>query len=1070
MIPYNLLLNVIDSNLSPNIINYIIKLFNYNLNHSYDSTILPIYLAVKNNNFTIANTLLDCGADINHLNDYGGNILSFLLVEFLNKENLNYIIDKGIDINYNLYHNNIKSLLSFSNNSDKEYEISNFFNPTKLNDGVTVTCFDYILYEASKSHKDERLNLLEEIIKCKSFKIEKINKKSIELILKNKFNSIMELLIQYKPTFINCGLFELTLKEACESDDFYFLNFLIEVINKYKLFKFSDYKITLSTIINMIISYSFSHKSYLLLNSLRGWTDDRIINVIIDDFTIIYEEYNLFDIDPLHKACTNKDYVLIDYLLKLNYNVNIKNVKGETPLMVSLKNERYDVVKLLLNNAKNINVNIEDKNNETPIIYMINNKQSINCEIFKELIFHGADLSLKYKNNIPLVVAIMKKNVEYIKILLEQPSFSFNQLYNGKTIMSWLIDYIIDDEKIYDFLFEKKAYIDFEYVNNMPRSKASLIEKNLGLIKSISKFGFYTNQFGGSRIVHIKTPVIFFLNITKNNIALKIIDNNMSLIEEKDEEGMTPIFHTIRGSNQKLFNILLNKYHADINVKNKNGKTPLSYTISLTKTKCDNNRKKILSILKEKGTVNLSTQQNVKINENKKLDLNNNLKYDNENKKLNNLKKKKSLKQIKEEQLIQEKPTYINEAIHNKVNINSYLDSGTMIDPTQNNTDSLLIKVDDDDDDKDGNVILDKKDFYEYINRYNNDDDDDDSVDSFELNLEDDIYKNEFISNNILSLSNSDENIYDDETSSKISVKNSVPEKNNNITTSIDHDNNILIQNQSNNEENNKENIEIPSQHCIEESTETPLQVDKIKDIEHYPELHISCLCEQIDFIRLFINDYLFDINETCQDGSTPIFISIKFGKIKSIKELLSHHPDLTIPDNNGETPISYLLKHPSPINDKILEIILPEVNINILYPQFSSDDEKEIFYLIKQNNIKGIQLISKCKDFNIEEVDKNGNTPLLFAIKQSSININLIETLLFCGANVNHIDKNGKISLFYAIEACNPELVKLLIEYNVDINFVLSNGLNPLKLAIKMNNVPIAKAILEKKKKLIVK
>ena len=134
----------------------------------------------------------------------------------------------------------------------------------------------------------------------------------------------------------------------------------------------------------------------------------------------------------------------------------------------------------------------------------------------------------------------------------------------------------------------------------------------------------------------------------------------------------------------------------------------------------------------------------------------------------------------------------------------------------------------------------------------------------------------------------------------------------------------------------------------------------------------------------------------------------------------------------------------------------------NTYYP----DNLSPLNYLIKYNNISGFSVIFKANNFNIDEIDNDGNTPLLYAMKNFINNEELIEKIISYGANVGFIDMEGKVPLFYAIEYGKLNIFKLLIKYNANIEYQAPNGLTPLKLTVFKNDISFAKIILEIKKK----
>ena len=227
-------------------------------------------------------------------------------------------------------------------------------------------------------------------------------------------------------------------------------------------------------------------------------------------------------------------------------------------------------------------------------------------------------------------------------------------------------------------------------------------------------------------------------------------------------------------------------------------------------------------------------------------------------------------------------------------------------------------------------------------------------------------------------------------------------------------------------------------------------------------EIHIACLNENIEVINLLI-DCGYDINARCEDGSTPLLFSIKQNKYETVKCLLEHQPDLTIPDCHGDTPISYLLKHLSKKNSKLFEVVLPYINMNQNYPP---DKLTPLNYIMKYNNIEALNIICKSNAFNINELDSEGNSLLTSTIKHFPEKLALIEVILSNRANANQLDSVNKVPLFYAIENESIDLISLLVKYKADVTLKTPNGYTPLTLACAKNNTKIITELLKYKRK----
>jgi len=203
-------------------------------------------------------------------------------------------------------------------------------------------------------------------------------------------------------------------------------------------------------------------------------------------------------------------------------------------------------------------------------------------------------------------------------------------------------------------------------------------------------------------------------------------------------------------------------------------------------------------------------------------------------------------------------------------------------------------------------------------------------------------------------------------------------------------------------------------------------------------------------------------LDKGSDDDSTLLLSSLKNEKYESAKVLIQNKADITISNKNGETPLSYVLKNSSKNNNEILELVLPFIDLRQSYPP---DNLTPLKYLIKSNNMDGIEILSKAEGFDINEVDSEGSSALSYAINNDPNNLGLIEKVLLYGANVNQLDKENKVPLIYAIENENIDLVKLLTKYKADIQMKLPDGLTPIKLACIKNNTDIVKELFKVKK-----
>eukprot|EP00833_Pecoramyces_ruminatium_P018867 jgi/Orpsp1_1/1192899/evm.model.d7180000096775.1 len=97
---FDILVYAIENDVSADIIDFICSLYK-NINYELPDGKIPLYLAISDNKFSVANVLIKNHARINFCNKERENILIYLYVNNkLNKKQLKYLMDNGINIYY----------------------------------------------------------------------------------------------------------------------------------------------------------------------------------------------------------------------------------------------------------------------------------------------------------------------------------------------------------------------------------------------------------------------------------------------------------------------------------------------------------------------------------------------------------------------------------------------------------------------------------------------------------------------------------------------------------------------------------------------------------------------------------------------------------------------------------------------------------------------------------------------------------------------------------------------------------------------------------------------------------
>jgi ankyrin repeat protein len=181
---------------------------------------------------------------------------------------------------------------------------------------------------------------------------------------------------------------------------------------------------------------------------------------------------------------------------------------------------------------------------------------------------------------------------------------------------------------------------------------------------------------------------------------------------------------------------------------------------------------------------------------------------------------------------------------------------------------------------------------------------------------------------------------------------------------------------------------------------------------------------------------YKYLIFQTDKDGNDVFRYLCKHNMKKMFDMIFTHQDgnsvdilnyiDIDKVNNNNETLMIMLCKEK--IGTLGLTLLKNKFNYDLKFNLEHQNNEKmtALMYAI-QNNLTKIAIVIIKKMKNINQVDINGNTSLILAIKHK--NITIIEELLkIKNININWENNSGKTALMYAGMSDNIEMVRLLI------------------------------------------
>lgn len=280
--------------------------------------------------------------------------------------------------------------------------------------------------------------------------------------------------------------------------------------------------------------------------------------IIVDKFL----EKKIVDINCLdvernsivHNVLECCDIKTIKYILDFNLDINMKNINGDTPLMLACVTHSIghpvEVIQLLLNRGADINV--KNHNGTTALMKACTNG---NVKIVEFLLKNGAANNINEKNkygDTALTVACIynyNDNIEIVKLLLNYGADIMATNNQLKTAV-----HILCNKKI-----------------NLPKSLTYLLE--CGAKINVKDYEYCT-------------PL--HLSCYKHNFKVcKFLLSQGADIKEIDKFGNTPLHCICSKINTNIIKINfieeIFKHDIDYDRKNINGKTALDYVFGVTK-------------------------------------------------------------------------------------------------------------------------------------------------------------------------------------------------------------------------------------------------------------------------------------------------------------------------------------------------------------------------------------------------------------------------------------------------------------------------------------------------------
>lgn len=434
-----------------------------NINFETDNGKIPLFTALENENFPLANFLLEKRADINYLNKKQENILFYLLKNRrITKNSLKYILDHKMNINYRL-ESEEKSWLFLIIKQENEELLNTILDYFKYNNELIIHLI-FMSKRKLKINNEHLQNLIYNQFHTININI-KFTNGTTPLIYACKRNNV-----GIAKLFIECGAnvndkssdSETALWLAIENKNETLVQLLVEHGAK----------------INEKIKNDKTALDYAILNGHNG----KLVKLILETKKSVYGHFEK-SVNTLIFAVMLNWKIMLDLLIGYGYDINGKDENGDTPLSYAYYCGNEYMIEILLGRGANVN---EDFNGETLLMSAV---QSHSMTIVKLFIDHGANVNARNKDGDTVLMLAIKSNYpKMVEFLVNHGANINDKNKNKDTILMLAIK--ANFPKVVEFLIHHGAKVN-EDKNNEGKTALMLAikQENKAVIKLLIKSG-----------------------------------------------------------------------------------------------------------------------------------------------------------------------------------------------------------------------------------------------------------------------------------------------------------------------------------------------------------------------------------------------------------------------------------------------------------------------------------------------------------------------------------------------------------------------------------------------------
>ncbi|XP_057338153.1 putative ankyrin repeat protein RF_0381 [Microplitis mediator] len=328
-----------------------------------------------------------------------------------------------------------------------------------------------------------------------------------------------------------------------------------------------------------------------LLLIQRGARDTEVI--VTKGLDLMIDDQNINQ-SILYLAVKYRLYRIVEKILQRKVDVNFiyhKKSESKTPLLIACENNDLQMAKLLLGNGADPNVGVFSNSNFLYNGYPIHKAiKTGNLELIEELINHGVDLNHKYKYgrcyySILRFACGAANNLKIIKLLVERGADVNSKDNFGLQPVCHVLH--PNSREIFKYFIESRNLkLGFKSAESILNVGVQLNYQDnvhclFKLINNLNPRDYLRYQIDGYLInnKNSKRPILHLAARYNNAACIDILVRNDADVNLKNKYGRTPLHVAFRHKNYHFINNIL-KYGADINAVCNKGHLPLEYIIS----------------------------------------------------------------------------------------------------------------------------------------------------------------------------------------------------------------------------------------------------------------------------------------------------------------------------------------------------------------------------------------------------------------------------------------------------------------------------------------------------------